>query len=106
HGARERGVNPSDAPASPFGWHDVNGAVGAEFTTTQGNNAHAYTDTDANNLPDPGSSPNCGAGLDCDFPLDLSQAPSAYRPAAVTNLFYWNNTIHDIQYRYGFNEAA
>ncbi len=106
HGLRELAVNPRDATASPFGWHDTNGAAGAEFTTTQGNNAHAYTDVDANNVPDAGSSPDCGAGIDCDFPLDLTQAPSAYRPAAVANLFYWSNTIHDIQYRYGFNEAA
>ena len=26
--------------------------------------------------------------------------------AAVTNLFYLNNVIHDRLYRYGFNEAA
>ena len=24
----------------------------------------------------------------------------------MTNLFYWNNVIHDVQYRYGFDEAA
>jgi extracellular elastinolytic metalloproteinase len=24
----------------------------------------------------------------------------------VTNLFYWNNIIHDVQYQYGFDEAA
>ncbi|HSB60819.1 MAG TPA: M36 family metallopeptidase, partial [Vicinamibacteria bacterium] len=99
-------TNPADATASPFGWHDTNGVAGAEFTVTQGNNAQAYTDTDNNNAPDAGSSPSGGAGLNFDFPLDLTQAPSAYRPAAVTNLFYWNNLIHDIQYRYGFNEAA
>jgi hypothetical protein len=66
----------------------------------------AYTDTDNNNSPDAGSSPSGGAGLAFDFPIDLSQAPSAYRPAAVTNLFYWNNVIHDVQYQYGFDEAA
>ncbi len=92
--------------ASPFGWHDTNGSPGAEFTTTQGNNVHAYTDTDANNAPDPGSSPDGGSNLIFDFPIDLTQAPSAYRPAAVTNLFYWNNRIHDFAYAYGFDEAA
>jgi extracellular elastinolytic metalloproteinase len=99
-------ANPANALASPFGWHDTNGAAGAEFTTTQGNNVHAYTDTDNNNLPDAGSSPSGGAGLVFDFVLDLTQAPSTYRPAAVTNLFYWNNIIHDVFYQYGFNEAA
>lgn len=97
---------PANADASPFGWHDSNGAVGAEFTTTQGNNVHAYTDVDADNSPDAGSSPSGGTGLRFDFPLNLNQEPSAYRPAAVTNLFYWNDIIHDVQYRYGFDEEA
>ena len=29
-GARRLVENPADATASPFGWHDTNGAVGAE----------------------------------------------------------------------------
>ena len=33
-------ANPATS-ASPFGWHDTNGAAGAEYTTTQGNNVHA-----------------------------------------------------------------
>jgi extracellular elastinolytic metalloproteinase len=99
-------TNPANSTASPFGWHDTNGAAGAEFTVTEGNNVQAYTDTDNNNAPDTGSSPNGGASLNFDFPLDLAQAPSAYRPAAVTNLFYLNNIVHDIQYQYGFDEAA
>ncbi|HEY7638142.1 MAG TPA: M36 family metallopeptidase [Steroidobacteraceae bacterium] len=99
-------VNPANTTASPFGWHDTNGAAGAEFTTTQGNNVQAYTDVDANNSPDANSSPSGGAALNFDFPLNLAQAPSAYRPAAVTNLFYLNNFIHDVQYQYGFDEAG
>jgi len=103
---RTLAVNPRNATASPFGWHDTNGASGAEFTTTQGNNVHAYTDTNADNAPDSGSSPSGGSSLNFDFPIALSSAPSAYRPAAVTNLFYMNNIIHDVQYMYGFDEAA
>lgn len=97
---------PADAVGSPLGWHDSDGVAGAEFTTTQGNNGHAYTDTDANNIPDPGSSPDGGPGLAFDFPLDLTQPPSTYRPAAVTNLFHWTNLVHDVNYRYGFDEAS
>ena len=97
-------VDPQDGTASPFGWHDTNGAAGAEFTGTRGNNVHAYPDTNANNIPD--STPDCGGSLSCDFAIDLTQAPSAYTPAATANLFYWNNIIHDIQYQYGFDEAA
>ncbi|MDX1531255.1 MAG: M36 family metallopeptidase, partial [Rhodothermales bacterium] len=104
--ARTSVSNPDDPTASPFGWHDTNGAAGAEFTTTQGNNVHAYTDTNNDNAPDPGSSPDGGAGLTFDFSADLSQDPSTYRPAAVTNLFYWNNVFHDVMYHYGFDEPA
>ncbi len=103
---RELVANPDDPAASPFGWHDMDGVPGAEFTTTQGNNAHAYTDTDANQLPDAGSSPDGSAGLVFDFPLDFTQHPNTYRPAAVSHYFYWANLMHDIPYRYGFNEAA
>jgi extracellular elastinolytic metalloproteinase len=106
HGSRSPVTDPADLTASPFGWHDTNGAAGAEYTTTQGNNVHAYTDTDSSNSPDVGGSPSGGASLVFDFALDLAQAPSTYRPAAVTNLFYWNNTVHDVFYRYGFDEAG
>lgn len=98
-------LNPASLTASPFGWHDTNGVTGAEYTITRGNNAHAYTDTNADNSPDAGSSPDGGVDLDFVFPLDLTQAPSAYRPAAVTNLFYWSNYIHDFAYAYGFTPA-
>ena len=103
---RTLAVNPANSTASPFGWHDTNGAAGAEFTTTQGNNVEAYTDIDNNNSPDAGSSPSGGAALNFDFAINLGGAPSTYRPSAVTNLFYWNNIIHDVQYQYGFDEAA
>jgi extracellular elastinolytic metalloproteinase len=103
---RQLVVNPANTLASPFGWHDTNGAAGAESTLTTGNNVDAYTDVDANNSADANSRPNGGASLSFDLPLNLAQAPSAYRPAAVTNLFYWNNIIHDVQYQYGFDEAA
>ncbi len=99
-------TNPANSTASPHGWHDTNGVAGAEFNTTQGNNVHAYTDVDANNSPDAGSSPDGGGSRSFDFPVDLNQEPASYRPAAVANLFYWNNLIHDIQYQYGFDEAA
>jgi hypothetical protein len=98
-------VDPNDATASPFGWHDTDGAAGAEFTIMRGNNVHAYDDRNASNSP-PATQPDCGASLECNFPLDLSQAPSTYVPAAVANLFYWNNIIHDVQYQYGFDEAG
>ena len=104
--ARTVASGMEDALASPFGWHDTNGAAGAERTTTWGNNAQAYTDTNTDDAPDAGSSPDGGAALQFDFPLALTGAPSTYRPAAVTNLFYWNNLLHDIYYQYGFDEPS
>ena len=98
--------NPADSIASPFGWHDINGAAGADFVTTQGNNAHAYLDQDANNAPDFGSSPSGGSRLRFDFPMDTTQHAQAYRAAAVANLFYVNNMIHDVLYRFGFDDVS
>ncbi|MBK9146744.1 MAG: M36 family metallopeptidase [Flavobacteriales bacterium] len=90
--------------ASPYGWHDTNGAAGAEYTDTRGNNCFAQEDADANNTG--GTRPSGGAGLDFDFPLDLTGAPSTYLPAATANLFYWNNLMHDVWYQYGFTDPA
>jgi hypothetical protein len=105
-GGRSVVQNPAAENASPFGWHDTNGAAGPEFTRTRGNNVHAYADRDNNNVPDPGTDPDGGAGLDFDFALNLGLRPLDYRDAAVTNLFYWNNIVHDVLYQHGFDEAA
>ncbi len=99
-------INPANALASPLGWHDIDGVVGAEYTITRGNNVHAYLDTDNDNSPDVGLDVDGGPTLTFDFPVDLTQHPSTYRPAAVTNNFFWSNFIHDIAYQYGFTEAA
>ena len=99
-------ANPADADASPFGWHDTNGAAGAEFTITHGTAAHAYLDQDANNAMDFGGSPDGGAGLDFDFAADLTQHAQSYRDAVVTNLFYGNNVFHDVMHGFGFDEPA
>jgi extracellular elastinolytic metalloproteinase len=91
---------------SPFGWHDTNGVAGAEFTYTRGNNVYAYLDENANNQPDIIGDPDGGPGLNFNFPIDLTQGPDTYKQAAVTNLFYWNNILHDVHYLYGFTESA
>jgi extracellular elastinolytic metalloproteinase len=88
-------------PASPNGWHDTGST---QYTITRGNNVNAYED--GNNSNSPGLQPDCGGSLDCLFGLDLTQGPNSYESAAVTNLFYWNNIIHDVTYVYGFDEAG
>lgn len=110
---REIVLDPADTIASPFGWHDTDGLPGAEFTFHRGNNVHAYDDINDTNhgictssASPPAVQPDCGALLDCAFPVDFSFQPGQYTSAAVTNLFYWNSLIHDVQYRYGFDEEA
>ncbi len=106
HGIRQLVVNPADAVASPFGWHDNNGANGAEFTITRGNNVWAQDDLNGNNGT--GFSPDGGASLDFDFGLDLTVDPSnsPNLESGIVNLFYWNNLTHDVWYHYGFDEAS
>ncbi|WP_298341178.1 T9SS-dependent M36 family metallopeptidase [uncultured Algibacter sp.] len=104
HGSRQVVSEPADDIASPFGWHDDNGAVGAEYTTTRGNNVVAQLDDDGNNGE--GFSPDGTASLDFNFSLDLNAEPAVSREAAITNLFYMNNIMHDIWYQYGFDEAS
>ena len=97
---------PADGAASPFGWHDTNGASGPEYTIARGNNAHGYLDQDDDEAPDFDGDAEGGPGLDFDFEADLTQHAQAYRKAAVSNLFYANNVVHDVLWRYGFDDAS
>ncbi|GAA0872888.1 T9SS-dependent M36 family metallopeptidase [Gangjinia marincola] len=104
HGDRALVQEPVDLLASPFGWHDVNGAAGAEFTVTRGNNVWAQEDRNSNNGI--GYSPDGTADLNFDFELEFNGPPSSFQDASLVNLFYWNNVIHDVLYQYGFDEAS
>ncbi|MCB0519025.1 MAG: M36 family metallopeptidase [Lewinellaceae bacterium] len=104
HGPRTLVTDPNDLIASPFGWHDTNGAAGPEYTITRGNNVHAYQDRMSSGSSN--DEPDGGPSLVFDFPYSPTAEPEAIIDAAVTNLFYWNNFMHDFSYRYGFNEAA
>ncbi|GAB5401099.1 MAG: T9SS-dependent M36 family metallopeptidase [Aureisphaera sp.] len=97
-------ADPEDATASPFGWHDTDGAAGAEFTITRGNNVWSQEDANGNNGT--GFSPDGGASLVFDFDYNLPAQPVDFQSAAITNLFYWNNIIHDLTYHYGFDEES
>ena len=92
----------------------INTAAGwmGTATVTTGNNVEAYLDTDANNAPDN----NNGAGLsvghasaanqDFTFPFSTAVDPRTQQAAVVTNLFYFNNVMHDFSYGLGFTETA
>lgn len=104
HGTISTAVDPADTLSSPFGWHDTDGIVGPEYTITRGNNVFAYEDGDDDDLP--GFSPDGGPALTFNFPYNSSGAPATYQSAAITNLFYMNNMIHDIWYQHGFDEEG
>ncbi len=104
HGSRSLESDPADLTASPYGWHDTNGIAGAEYTITRGNNVLAQEDRDGNNGT--GYRPDGGAGLTFDFSIDFDDEPILYEDAAIANLFYWNNILHDVLYQYGFDEAS
>ena len=92
--------------ATTNGWH-YDGTT--DYAYTRGNNVAAYDD--AANLNAPGNyapSTTTGAALTFSYAPNFIQQPAVVqnRNAAVTNLFYWNNIMHDIMYQYGFTEAA
>ena len=92
----------------------INTAAGwmGTSTVTTGNNVEAYLDTNADNAPDA----NNGAGLsnghasaanqDFTFPFSTTVDPRTQQAAVVTNLFYYNNIMHDFSYGLGFTESA
>jgi len=104
-GDQEIVVNPHFENASPFGWHDTNGASGNEFTITRGNNVHAY-ETDLEGGPSNGMEPDGGDNLVFDFEYEDLAEPQDLRDVTLTQLFYIVNIVHDITYALGFDEAS
>ncbi|GAA4352815.1 hypothetical protein GCM10023185_12840 [Hymenobacter saemangeumensis] len=95
--------------ATTHGWH-FDGTT--TFANTRGNNVNAYTDlggTDPTSPTTYAPSTTAVPSLTFSYPRDFNVSPTSTadnRNNAVTNLFYWNNIIHDVLYQYGFNEAS
>ena len=108
HGARTlvsspyaRFVPSGTGPGATNGWHN-DGTI--DYTTTRGNNVYAKEDVANNNGT--GTSPT-SAILEFDHPYTLGvSTATGNQNAAITNLFYWNNLIHDILWKYGFDEPS
>ncbi len=108
HGSRTIVTSPytrfvplGTGPGVTNGWHN-DGTT--DYTTTRGNNVWAQEDANANNGT--GASP-ISATLDFNYPYTQALATAAgNQDAAITNLFYWNNLIHDIFWKYGFDEPS
>lgn len=96
-----RFVPATTGPGTTNGWHDDGTTT---YTTTRGNNVHAQEDVDGSNTTI-GTSPT-SATLDFDYPYSGSATTLANQNASITNLFYWNNLVHDVLYRYGFDEPS
>jgi Zn-dependent metalloprotease len=81
-------------------------------TVTTGNNVEAYLDTNADNAPDANNTTGLSTGhassatQDFTFPFSTAADPRTQQAAVVTNLFYFNNVMHDFSYALGFTETA
>ena len=89
-----------------YGWN-YDGTT--NFNITKGNNVWAYDDSLNKNSPGRfDTSSTAIPALNFGLVPDFTQAPTTptNRRSATTNLFYWNNIMHDITYQYGFDEAG
>ncbi len=109
-----------DPVASPHGWHHTGIGAGQDYYYTRGNNAYAYYS--ANLPPDfsattivrnaqndylSGNVPD-GLGMQSfNYPQNLLTADATgFLDREITNVFVWNNRLHDLLYQYGFTEAS
>ncbi|KAG8844046.1 Fungalysin/Thermolysin Extracellular metalloproteinase 5 [Tulasnella sp. 330] len=130
-GPRDIVKTPYDVVASPIGWHTIpvennpqnEGGFSTEsvasddvchFTTTWGNNVQAQENWEGRNGWHSNKRPQGNDNGTYVFQWGASQKkhdgdtvdPKSYIDLAVTQLFYTTNMVHDLYYRYGFNEEA
>lgn len=87
---------------SPNGW-----LSGAQTTRQiRGNNAFAYLDRNADNIPDTGGTSVTNGNFLATHNPAQAATTSANQDVAVQNLFYLTNIIHDDLYAHGFIEAT
>jgi hypothetical protein len=111
HGTHNIVTNPytrfapaNTGPGSTNGWHNDGSN---DYTNTRGNNVYAQEDTNGNDGF--GASPTSASGDALDFNYPHTQGTntaSGNQNAAIVNLFYWNNIMHDVLWRYGFDEPS
>ncbi len=95
--------------ATTLKWHNDGTA---DHDSTRGNNVWAAEDrNNTNNIIDKAAvSTTPQPNLTFDFVPDFTQAPTTTTPPNqqfnITNLFYWNNIVHDLTYLYGFDEVS
>jgi Zn-dependent metalloprotease len=107
-------ANPTRQLLSFVGDTTINTTAGwmGTSTVTTGNNAEAYLDTNADNVADANNTTGLSNGhassstQNFTFPFDTTVDPRTQQAAVVTNLFYFNNVMHDFSYNLGFTESA
>lgn len=116
-----------DHLASPVGWHSLpyandpqsSGALKTKAgfrntTTTWGNNVFAHENWEGENAWVNNYRPDGGSDLEFDYEYDpkVTEKSEAMKEAkkfidvVVAQLFYTSNMVHDLYYRYGFDEVA
>jgi extracellular elastinolytic metalloproteinase len=117
-----------DAHASPAGWHAIpyandpsvkggkslNGNKFRNTTTTWGNNVFAQENWQGQNSYVDNYRPDAGASKHFNYEYDPQETekPDAmdeaqkYINTTVAQLFYTTNLVHDLYYRYGFDEVS
>ena len=107
-------TNPwTSAPgnATTLKWHN-DGTN--DYNYTRGNNVWAAEDRDGVNTTQGVAATdtiNDGSTLNFQFNQNLTITPTQISPNqnqqfCITNLFYWNNILHDVMYLYGFDEVS
>jgi subtilisin-like proprotein convertase family protein len=102
----------ASANATTLNWHSD--AAATDYNYTRGNNNWAYFDIPNTNTPDAVRASTSTTPLPTltfiygnapDYNLDpVTNADN--QKFNVTNLFYYNNIIHDVLYAYGFDEPG
>ena len=92
--------------ATTLKWND-DGTT--SYDSSRGNNVLAQEDGNGNNGLGIGAhSTTAVPNLTFNYTPNFTQQPTTAtnRQFAITNLFYWNNIMHDISYQYGFDELS
>ncbi|CCM00201.1 uncharacterized protein FIBRA_02229 [Fibroporia radiculosa] len=120
-----------DSLASPLGWHSLpyandphslqarvkSGPKGEKFrntSTTWGNNVFAHENWEGRNEWEYNYRPDAGSDMVFNYTYspkdtdrtDALEEAKKYINATVTQLFYTSNLVHDLYYRYGFDEVS
>jgi extracellular elastinolytic metalloproteinase len=80
--------------------------TGQTYQDTRGNNVYAQENWSGGTSWQNNYRPSGGSALDFDFPINFNTEPEEYVDASTSNLFFWNNIIHDCFWHYGFNEVS